>query len=278
MGRFGHREAESVTGVSLLDSLFVFVGLAASPDPAALSQAAINSIQQHPLQSLLMGVHYDKDGKVVHRSQAVNLQGDPGGSAVQREISQQESIRRNVISTAIEVARRNIMIRHFLPEELIVAILQHSAFVPKGLVLTYSRAFLRFFQGDFTTALYTLTPLLEGSLRHVLKINGHDVSIFDDETQPQHEHTTSTQIAQKHEELNTNFPHNITTHTENCTDQWAHLSATMRTAPPRCAYSPDAIYACWLIFRLCVLPLFPYREQLRSALQTGGLGWWEELD
>src|SRR4029077_18984224 len=31
------------------------------------------------------------------------------------------------------------------------------------------RAFLRFFQGDFASAVYILTPLLENSLRHVLK-------------------------------------------------------------------------------------------------------------
>ncbi len=24
----------------------------------------------------------------------------------------------------------------------------------------------------------------------------------------------------------------------------------------------DAIYACWLIFRLCVLPLYPHRQEL----------------
>ncbi len=26
--------------------------------------------------------------------------------------------------------------------------------------------------------------------------------------------------------------------------------------------SDDAIYGCWLIFRLCLLPLFPYWTQL----------------
>lgn len=28
-------------------------------------------------------------------------------------------------------------------------------------------------------------------------------------------------------------------------------------------YGPDAVYACWLIFRLCLIPLFPYREELQ---------------
>jgi hypothetical protein len=27
-------------------------------------------------------------------------------------------------------------------------------------------------------------------------------------------------------------------------------------------YGGDAIYGCWLIFRLCLLPLFPHRKEL----------------
>jgi hypothetical protein len=28
------------------------------------------------------------------------------------------------------------------------------------------------------------------------------------------------------------------------------------------AFAPDAIYACWLIFRLCCLPLFAHRSEI----------------
>ncbi len=69
---------EAVAGASLLDTLFVFAGFAASPDPDTLTEAAVKSIQQHPLPSLFAGVHYDKDGKVVHRSEAANWQGESG--------------------------------------------------------------------------------------------------------------------------------------------------------------------------------------------------------
>ncbi len=31
-------------------------------------------------------------------------------------------------------------------------------------------------------------------------------------------------------------------------------------------YGADAIYGCWLIFPLCVPPLLPHREELRSIL------------
>jgi hypothetical protein len=43
-------------------------------------------------------------------------------------------------------------------------------------------------------------------------------------------------------------------------------------------YSADALYACWLIFRLCLLPLLPHLEQLRRVVQDGGLGRQEGLD
>jgi hypothetical protein len=33
-------------------------------------------------------------------------------------------------------------------------------------------------------------------------------------------------------------------------------------------YGDDAIYACWLIFHLCLLPLFPYRTQFQLPFDT----------
>jgi hypothetical protein len=31
-------------------------------------------------------------------------------------------------------------------------------------------------------------------------------------------------------------------------------------------YGADAIYGCWLIFRLCLIPLFRHRNELRAML------------
>jgi hypothetical protein len=28
-------------------------------------------------------------------------------------------------------------------------------------------------------------------------------------------------------------------------------------------FGPDAIYACWIIFRLCLIPLYPYRASIK---------------
>lgn len=273
---------EAVDGRSLLDTLFVLAGFAASPDPAQLREAAVTSIQQHPLTSLFGGVHYDKDGKVVHRSEAANWQGDPGASAIGREIAQNESVRRNTISTVIEIARRKIMVQHFLPADLLPSILRHSPFVPQELVQTYGKGFLRFFQGDFVSALYILTPLIEASLRHVLKLNGHDVTVFDDATQTQQDRTISSLFEQMRNELDAAFTPAITTDIENLflTRPGPHIRHDLAHGllHDGALYSADAIYGCWLIFRLAILPLFPYRDQLRGAALNAGLGLQEDLD
>jgi hypothetical protein len=162
------------------------------------------------------------------------------------------------------------MAQHFLPEDLLMSILHHSPFVPPDLVATFSRGFLRFFQGDFVSGTYILTPLLENSLRHVLTVHGHDVTIFDDATQTQRDRTISQLFEQMRDELDAIFTKPLTTDIENVflnrpgpslRHDIAHGLADDGTP-----YGPDAIYACWLIFLLCMLPLFPYRDQVRDAI------------
>jgi hypothetical protein len=260
----------------LLDLLFIFAAIGKSPDPADLTAEALENMRQHPLMSLFPGVHYDKDGKVVHRSEAAGQDGDPGRSALRREIAQNESIRRNLMGTAVEFARRGIMARYYLPEDVLPSILRHSPFVPAELVFTFGRGFQRFFQGDLTSALYILTPLLENSLRHVLKSLGHDVTVFDDATQTQKDRTISQLFEQMRDELDAVFTKPITTDIESVflIRPGPHLRHDLAHGllHDEAPYSPDAVYACWLIFRLCLLPLLPYRDQLRGALHNAGLG------
>jgi hypothetical protein len=255
---------------SLFDQLFIFAAVASSPDPAALVNEALESMRQHPLSSLFPAVHFDKEGKAVHRSAAAGLAGGPADSAIRREIAQSESIRRNLIGATIEIARQTIMARHFLPEDALASVLQQSPFVPSELVATFSRGFLRFFQGDFASATYVLTPLLENSLRHVLKMNGHDVTIFDDATQTQQDRAISSLFEQMRDELDAAFTKPITTDIENVflNRPGPHLRHDIAhgLAHDGTPYGPDAVYGCWLIFRLCLLPLFPYREQMHELI------------
>lgn len=254
---------------TLRDKLFAFAALNESPDPAQLVANASRSIREHPLSSLFGASYHDREGKVVHRTPGYAFGDDDNESVIQGHIARDEGIRRQiVISGQVEVARQSIARDHFLSDYLFTQILAHSPFVPNDLVKTFSRGFLRLFQGDFIGALYILTPLLENSLRHILRSYGHDVTIFDDATQTQQDRTISSLFEQMRGALNTIFGIAITTDIEHVflKKPGPHLRhalahGLLHDGDP---YGPDAIYGCCLIFRLCLIPLFPYRDQLPS--------------
>jgi hypothetical protein len=132
--------------------------------------------------------------------------------------------------------------------------------------MTYSRGFMRFFQGDFVSGLYILTPLLENSLRHVLKSHGHDVTKFDDAKLTQGDRTISSLFEQMRPELVSVFGDAIVTDIENVflrkPGPYLRHSLSHGLLHDGDPYSDDAIYGCWLVFHLCMLPLFSYRTQL----------------
>jgi hypothetical protein len=268
---------------TLRDKLFVFAALEDSPDPSELAEAASQSIRDHPLASLFGASHHDSEGKVVHRTEAAGFGDRTDVGAIQSQIAQDERIRRQVTAYGkIEAARQVIAGDHFLSDDIFSRILTHSAFVPGDLVRTFSRGFLRFFQGDFVSALYVLTPLLENSLRHVLKAYGHDVTIFDDATQTQQDRTISSLFEQMRSELEAVFGVAITADVERVflKKPGPHLRhavshGLLHDGDP---YGPDAIYACWLIFRLCLIPLFPYRAELQLLFDEPGHAERVELD
>ena len=251
----------------LRDQLFVFAALSRSPDPARLAADAEKSIREHPFSSLFGASHHDREGKVVHRSGGSDFGDAENESALQRQIAQDESIRRHIVASAeIEVARRSIAHDHYLSEDVFTRLLSHSPFVPQDVVMTYSRGFCRFFQGDFTSALYILTPLLENSLRHVLKSHGHEVTKFDDARKTQEDRTISSLFEQMRQELDLIFGRAITTDIENVflrkPGPYLRHSLSHGLLHDSDPYSDDAIYGCWLIFHLCMLPLFPFWTQL----------------
>lgn len=257
---------------NLLDKLFVFASLSRSANPTTLREDAIRAIQEHPLASLFGTVHMDSEGKVIHRSGGGGMGSDAQEDAIFRQIMQTESIRRGIaVKGSIEAARFALNAQYYLSEDLLGAVLQHSQFVPDDLLATFSRGFSRFFQGDFVSATYILTPLLENSLRVVLKSAGHDVTIFDDAAQTQQDRTISSLFEQMRPELDSIFGVAITSEIERLylKKPGPHLRhalshGLLRDGDP---YGADAIYGCWLIFQLCMLPLFKHKQQIAEWLR-----------
>jgi len=261
----------AVSKPSLVEKLFAFTHLAQSPEPDALSEKAAKSIREHPLASVFGASHHDSEGKVIHRTEGGGF-GEGGHSpAVEQQISQHETIRRELVAFEVDVARRLINENHYISDDVFFRVLQYSFVVPSDLKRTFAHGFERFFRGDCVSATYILTPLLENSLRHVLKANGHDVSIFDDATQTQQDRTISSLFEQMRPELEAIFTKPIIADIENTflkkpgphlRHQVAH--GLLHDGDP---YGRDAQYGCWLIMRLCLLPIFRQTEQLIKVLE-----------
>jgi hypothetical protein len=261
------RIQKNFESLSLLDSIFAFASIAESPKPEDLMREAVESIRKHPLSAIFDTTHHDREGKVIHRTEGGLSLGEANDSAIQNRIVQNESIRRNIVAAEIQTIRHSIVQQHYLSEDLFVGLLQHSPFVPRDVLGTFSRGFIRFFRGDFVSAIYILTPLLENSLRYVLKLYGHDVTKFDDATQTQQDRTISQLFEQMRSELNAIFSSSIVADIENVFlkkprpyIRHALAHGLLHDSDP---YGSDSIYGCWLIMRLCLLPLLPHRDRFK---------------
>lgn len=252
----------------LIDLLLIFADLERSPSPKRLVDDAVKSINDHPLSSLFGASFHDHEGKVIHKSEGGGFGDGNNGDAIRVQIAQQESMRRRIhVSGQVQVARRYITENYYVGEDTFQALIRHSPFVPSDLLETFSRGFARFFEGDCISALYILTPMLENSLRHILKLNGHDVTTFDDAKQVQEDRTISALFEQMRPELEEAFGDAITADIDNVflskPGPSLRHAVTHGLLNDNSPYGTDAIYACWLIFRLCCIPLFEQRERLR---------------
>ena len=259
------------SGKPLFDQLFILSEITRSPDPSELAQQAREILKETPLSSIFSTTFCDRDGKTIHRSQGGGKFGDVNDPALLQHVERFESLRRHQVAVQVDTVRQVIEIEHNLSEEALFVLMRNSPFVPAELAGTFSRGFARFFLGDMTSAAYILVPLLENSLRHVLKMHDHDVSKFDDATQVQEDRTISSLFEQMRDELNAVFGIHITSDIKRVFLD--HPGPRLRNniahglGHDGTPFSADAVYGCWLIFRLCLMPLYPHAEQLRHMLQ-----------
>ncbi len=255
---------QQLEGNDLISTLFSLAASSDAPEPAKLRQDAAVAMKDAIASSLFGRTYLDGDGKTIHRTEAGDS-GDDG--AIAGQIAQHESIRRQVHAAGlIDPVRRNLNDRFFLDKVLFRSLLSYSPFVPSDLLETYSVGFVRFFQGDFISAVYILTPLLENSLRFVLKQSGHDVTRFDDASRTQQDRTISQLFEQMRPELNAIFGDTIVADIEHTFVKRPGPAIRHNLAHGLLgdggALGPDAVYGCWLIYRLCMLPLLPHKDEI----------------
>ena len=254
----------SFKDVGLVDSLLNYALLERLPTPEQLIKSARERVTENPISNLFSTSHLDHEGKVVART---GPDGADGMGPIRAQIAMSEAIRRQIlVAGGIEIVRVSIRHQFYLSAAGFERLLEHSPAVPSTLLVTFSRGVAHFFNANVVEAAFILIPMLEAILRHILKSLGHDVTVFDDASQTQKDRTLSELLKQMRPELDSVLGVRLTTDIENVflNKPGPHLRhvfahGLLHDGVP---YSHDVTYACWLIYRLAVLPLVSDRERL----------------
>lgn len=247
-----------------------FARLDASPSPETLREQAIEQANQNPLSSIIPMAIHDDEGKLVAKSPGL-IDDDGSDTGMRHLIARQEAVRRHLTAFGmIEPARRLMFTEHPLHTRHFLPLVSMSPFVPAAHEDLYALGFARFFGGDFISALHILVPQLENSLRYVLKQAAIDPSSIQSDM-TQENRTISVMLDKDRAALEKIFGPAITLEIENLFDfrggpALRHQVAHGLMSAGACG-GPDAIYACWFIFRLCCLPLFPHWQHVAAAYE-----------
>ena len=259
-----------VAGLTLAAALAEFANLERSPEVKNLREDIQNQVEENPLLSMIPMSIYDDEGKVVAESPGLPIGEEGDERAIRHLIARNEVLRRQLtVYGSIEPARRLINSEYPLEQRYFQPIVCMSPFVPADRTELFSLGFARFINGDFISALHILVPQLEHSLRYVLEQAGVDPSrIQNDMTQENR--TLSVMLEKDRETLEKIFGSAIVFEIENIFDfrggpAIRHQLAHGLISGAECN-GPDPIYACWFIFRLCFLPLFPHWQQITDRL------------
>ena len=267
-------EREYILGLfeamDLSSCLKSFAMLEGSPKVDDLKNEALQRAENDPLISMMAAKHVDDMGRTVVGTSGAGS-GEPPEDWFVHMISQSESHRRaTLVANRIEPVRVHILGEVDIEERHFGAIVWNSPFVPQLQAPLYALGFARFFQGDFLSAAYLLIPQLEGSLRHLLRARGADpTKRRDDATE---EDRSIDSIFTNHraellaifgepllEELNRIF--NVQPG-----PTLRHDVAHGQLSAGQC-YSPDVVYACWLLYRVCCLFVLPaWDEAIAPAI------------
>ena len=259
-----------VSGVSLPRALGLFADLASSPDPVDLRDEARRVADENFLSSIIPSTMLDEDGKVVAKSPGMRGDQIDSGIALHHLIARHENLRRQtVVPGLIEPARRLIWSERSLHQHHLRLIVAMTPFVPADREDLVTTGFARFFGGDFFSALHILVPQLEHSLRHVLKQAGVEPSAIQSDM-TQESRTLSVMLDKYRAPLEGVLGPAVVFEIETLFDFRAgpairHQVAHGLLSAAECN-GTDSIYACWFIFRLFCLPLFPHWEEITHRM------------
>jgi hypothetical protein len=164
-----------VCGKTLEESLFTLsFRIARPPNYERLKEQAQLHFREFPLSNLFSGVQMDSDGRIIAR-RAAGLAGDLDERAVAewQEILRLAAMQHNLlVHGVIEPVRLALCTFHNILERDLLAYCWNNPFIAEGQEALYAKGLYAGLTGDYPSAMALLVPLLESSLRHILKQQG----------------------------------------------------------------------------------------------------------
>lgn len=261
---------EIFEGLGFTEAMRKFGLLASSVPVSKLRQRALDSLREHPLQAFMAIGHIDHEGKPIAQSPGAETNGEQSEEWYRAHSLQGEDIRRlNVIAGIIEPARLVIHNRFQIEERHLAPIAMRSPFVPPSQTHIFTLGLTRYFQGDFISAVHLLISQLEPSMRHILKLNGHNpVRQYDDGTEEDFD--LNAMLTHLRPELERIFG-----------VDWVYEIDLLFAGRPGPSLRNDlahghvstgdcfhhsTVYGCWMLYRLCMIFLLPHWDQFAPEL------------
>jgi len=262
LGEMQAATAELFQEAPLGKALALLIEMAAPPSVAELRKIVLEQAKKHPLGNLFASVHVDGQGREVARVDALNLDAEPDDVWYRAEaVKHMEFVLVEHVNGRIEPARRTLLTRFAIAERHVAPIVVNSPFIPAGRVEIMAVGLVRMIQGDYLTACHLLFPQLENILRHILVTHGEDPSKIEPD------------LLQGDRALGALLDVDRPRLTEILGEDAVHLIDIVFNFRPGPSlrnelahgklgwgafHSPYAIYGCWFILWLVVLPLRRY--------------------
>jgi hypothetical protein len=253
---------QGLDDLGLAHLLRAFVLLHRPSDPQAQRAEAVDSLARSPFSGLFAGAYHDADGKVVAETPASGFGETPDEASVDEAIHRSMAIERNlIVGGTIHPVREHILARFAVAERHVWPLVELSPFVPEQQEALFALGFARFLQGDMMSAAHLLVPQIEPALRHVLICAGHEPTVIKSNGL-QEDQSLEPLLTRWRPQLEAILGPEIVFEIDIVFNQrpgprLRHDFAHGKLTAGRC-YSPDVVYACWLMLHVVALPLLDH--------------------
>ncbi|MCG7564964.1 hypothetical protein FIU82_07865 [Pseudoalteromonas sp. THAF3] len=254
---------ETIEGKPFREALFVFAfSITSVPNYEKLKQQAEELAKKHPLSHLFGATHLDHEGKVIAKSPGSFDTGEVSSHNLYRSAALNHQIS---VAGCILPASDIIRVEHPFTLTEFEALTTNNPFVAPGQERMWAQGLLAGLDGKYEVALPIIIPLLENSLRNILKQSGVRVSTLN--THGVQEELRISAILD-HEVALELFGYDLIMDLKGLLQErtYANLRNVVShgLGSTGTYYSAPSIYLWWLCFRLVLTPYAKQRSEPES--------------